>query len=508
MRRFILFAICCTCLFVATNQSYANVFAAHVDASDPLDISSSGTVTISYRLNEEADQGVMVKVIGPLENMPQVIRTLDATEVDSAQRPGAAKGANSVVWDGKTDSGADAYNGSYTFQVIAGDSGYSSWTDITPLQVANPTEPIEALQPYNVGGLVAIKDQNDPNFGKVLFNHTYDGTSINPGDDAEQPNQSGVYILNNDYTYFGDSRSTAFATGNASATYGTSTYSPWKIFAGEDGKLYQTDFNDSHESVWAGDTSWSTVTELLRQSDAVGVGGTENHGNNTGGAVVGTGASKVYYAIDEDLKLPGAADAFNVYRWDIGNTAAGYTAMPSLIIAGDDGALLSPGMVNNPDMLALPDGDLVVVGYRWANTELALFRWDVDTGAPVWQKTGTDIHGGALTSAEFADAVYDENTDRIYVINRYGDLFAIDPDDGSTIDIGSPDLSTGSGCRGFDIDAAGNFIVADYAVEHTYIWSPPSEANSFTTTAPINITVSGGEDKPESSQAEGWENYQ
>ena len=156
----------------------------------------------------------------------------------------------------------------------------------------------------------------------------------------------------------------------------------------------------------------------------------------------------------------------------------------------------------------LPNGNIIVLSNRWDPAGLAVACWDPVSATPVWQKVGNDFTNvPTFGSGYFFASTYDSFKDVVYVVRRYGTLYALDPDDGTELFGGDIDLGSGSGYMALATDAAGNVITSDYNTENTWIWSPADGPNSFETTGIEKISVSGGDDKPISTSADDWEAY-
>src|ERR1035438_8636312 len=88
-------------------SAHANVYATNIKINGGitnLSVQPGTNVSISYILNEPASAGVTVKVLSGATP----VRTISI-----ANGPGATRGTNTVVWDGKDNGGNNVVVGNY-----------------------------------------------------------------------------------------------------------------------------------------------------------------------------------------------------------------------------------------------------------------------------------------------------------------------------------------------------------------------------------------------------------
>ncbi len=119
-----------------------------------------------------------------------------------------------------------------------------------------------------------------------------------------------------------------FGTGGASA--------PYHVSIAPDDTVLVTDWSDASGNVIAMDPLLDTFTYVLKQytgTAASPVGANNNHGSISSAFIVGTGASRVLYTMDEDYQtdpVTGVATEWNsVWRYDIGSSPFPWTAAPN-----------------------------------------------------------------------------------------------------------------------------------------------------------------------------------
>ncbi|RKY56365.1 MAG: hypothetical protein DRP89_01480, partial [Candidatus Neomarinimicrobiota bacterium] len=121
MKKFVSVLFVLFLMVAFSNTVFANVYATDVQVSKTtIALAAADTTIISFRLNENADLGVDVKIYN---SSSVLVRTISLTT--------AEKGVNSVVWDGKDDSGDAVAEDNYSFEVTASDDGYTEWTKIS-----------------------------------------------------------------------------------------------------------------------------------------------------------------------------------------------------------------------------------------------------------------------------------------------------------------------------------------------------------------------------------------
>src|ERR1039457_883466 len=198
----------------------ANVYATNIKLNGGvtnLSIQPGTNVSISYILNEPASAGVTVKVLSGATP----VRTISI-----ASGPGTARGTNTVVWDGKDNSGNNVAVGNYSVSITAASTGYSGWT-ITSVDNNAGNYVWEAR------GIAVDRNPTSPYYGRVFVGNSYDnstnGTSPYFGDYV------GFQKLNADGSYADEGGL------STNAVWRGSYFSPWKIRVSDDDKVYVMD---------------------------------------------------------------------------------------------------------------------------------------------------------------------------------------------------------------------------------------------------------------------------
>src|SRR5437867_3369228 len=106
--------------------AHANVYATNLRLNGGITnftLSPTGTVSISYLLNEAATAGVKIEI----NNGATSIRIINLTNGS----PGTLRGTNVVVWDGKDGNSNAPSGGTYSISATPAAVGYNDWTQIS-----------------------------------------------------------------------------------------------------------------------------------------------------------------------------------------------------------------------------------------------------------------------------------------------------------------------------------------------------------------------------------------
>lgn len=123
-----------------------------------------------------------------------------------------------------------------------------------------------------------------------------------------------------------------------SPAYTESPASPMRVFVAEDGMLYVSDWSDNTPNIHIIDPANPTVETLVFGGNTVSGGiytnetGQQIHGSMSSCYVEGTGADRVLYTFDEDLKVGEQVHVMGLYRYDIGELATAWEAAPSAVV--------------------------------------------------------------------------------------------------------------------------------------------------------------------------------
>lgn len=463
-----IFPAACAAILVAcmSDSAQANVYAAELSATD-----QTTHFDIDFRLNEDADAGVTVRVY---DNTPALVKTIAAGNL--------LAGANTVQWDKTNDSSVAVPSGSYTFEVEAAAAGHTGWTKISD-DTTN-----EAIHFYSGKGIAINTDQTSPLFGRVYINE-------NAGDIANaavrDTTADGVFVLSNDLTDITSQGGVGYAGG---VTWDASTSSPAGLEIHE-GKLFISDWSDAHAGIWVMDETDLSAAATELWADAIGAGGVRNNGTDDYAgslwdfSILGSGATTALYAMDEDITV-GTGTAGSLLQYDIGTAVSGYNTVPTVVV---DESLISESFVGgtyNP----VPDGagGWWLNQYRFTQNAANACVVHVDSGGTVDFNSFNDLAGGATAQERMdqhygAGMVVDGNS--LYVSGyHYIAEFDISGGAAATAYVGDILPGVGNSCRDLEMDAAGNLYSMNNSDEFLYVLSPGG-ANSYTTSSPAGVTM-------------------
>ncbi len=427
-------------MFAFNSNIFANVYASEISINrTTFDASIGETATISFILNENADNGVGVEIYN---SSNVLVRTITITT--------GLKGLNSVEWDGKDESGTLLPNDSYSIKVTASDDGYTSWTKIS-------TDTMTVI--YSPKGIAINRNPNSPSFGVVYISNGTAGTSANAG---------AFYNQDGFYKYHASQDTIGFFDGGEDWTGSAS--SPWKLTIGPDDNLYVADFGRDLAFEFDQDISPNSRKIVINDDNK------ESGQYVAGIAVAGTGADRAIYTAD------GHYGSFTgIKKYDIGTN----DVMP----AGDTGYVVierPDGGFYQYDVEIGSDGSIYFDQYR-ANVGEArpLLKYPAYTSGPaftnadaIWDvpSTYTGAYGMALDEANNRVAFGDYYSGNVYVFNATtGEIM-------DTVD-------TGIKSRDIAFDAVGNLYNISSASEYWYVTSPPSGPNSYTTSALTPVVI-------------------
>jgi hypothetical protein len=256
-------------------SAHANVFASNAKINGGManvSVAQGASVNISYLLNEPASAGVTIKVLSGATT----VRTITL----AAGGPGTLRGLNTVVWDGKDNTGNNVPQGNYSVSITAASTGYAGWTVTTD-------DNNDGNYCYYSFGIAVDRNTNSPYYGRVFVGNSVDnstnGTSPYLGDYV------GIQKLNADGSYADEG---GFSTGGEAWRGGGSA--PWKIRVSDDEQVYVMDDYDLGD-VYRFDPLISTnsLLHVLRADN-------DGTATLTGMAVAGTGTNTVLWMTDNN----------------------------------------------------------------------------------------------------------------------------------------------------------------------------------------------------------------
>jgi hypothetical protein len=340
-----------------------------------------------------------------------------------------------------------------------------------------------------------------------------------------------VFEADGTYTRFADfgnlthPESLTLGTGTSQLWDTASSNSPRRVVFSEEesadvgaGIFYTGDFSDGDENIWRLNLDTNEVVRSYAPADrdpstATGAG---ILGNVHSLQVIGSGATRRIYALDEDIE--GAAEE-TLVRLDIGaaelfNGTLGTEVAPSANLGTwQKAATLAPftGPFNfGWDFHILADCTSLIGG-NTSTGNIAVFRLNsFEAGAgtsdfagatPVWESED-DANSATLEADDLYGLAVDENRGVVYCHMRDdagddGQVYELDLATGAIANSGNPIITitsaatTGVGDRGgVAVDAAGNICVVAADDGFLRIFSPPDGSNSFaTTTGELDFNV-------------------
>jgi hypothetical protein len=439
-----------------------NVYPTNLGQSTSfVDQDLNDTTTLSYLLNDDAT-GVTVEV---LNSSNAVVRTFNA----GAQ----AKGTHSVVWDAKDDSNNFLPVGDYTFRVNTTGAASGGWSGFSTDNVLNNFEIPR--------GVAVNKNPDSPYYGRVYVSNGRASATA-----GGRPMSDGVFMLNADMTDSGISGGTGPHTAGITTfpVSDTGGSGPFRLEVGPDDSLYITDWSDAHSDLWQTDPNVTSATQVLDSTGRDGSGLNATHGSIADVIVVGTGAGRTIYTIDEDF-----APAGSVLRYDIGMTST-FVGAPTGYLYEDT----ANEVINSQNSIALASD-----GTFWLSQDRAGSSTDTASSLIQFDSTGTILWESvpSLAANSLADPLrategmaYDPVNNLLALVSsRTGGVITIfDPDTKTVLDTFNFGSTTNTDVA---FDNAGNLYVGNRSAERVRLWGPPNgnvsgrdyAANAFSTSS-------------------------
>ncbi len=442
----------------------ANVFASGLKAVPANDGTS---FLISYTLNAPATSVAINIYQG--ETLVKTIEGIGLTKGENSQEINLA-----------------GLSGEYTWSVKAtGEAWGESETATLVIDKTNTTTLDGYMSPR---GITIDQDTESEFYGRVYVTETRNSTR-----------NVGIYVYD---AAFND------VTGQGNTSYGGNV--AWggssgctRIFLNKDGKIYLSDWSDSHPGVWRADAKDLTA-------DFVPVfGGTPNGDglrfNEDGVAISGSipscwvegeGENTVLYTFDEDY-INANGNVQGLYQFNIGNLEQPWAVAPSAVVYDNSDALHQNG-----NSVIIPQN-----GGWW----ISQTRWSEVAGIPslVYFKDGEILfNSGALdpiligSSYSAAICLFDEGTKMAVSSMNDIKVFSVAFDDA-----GVPSLtldydinpSLGQNCYSIAVDAAHNMYCAvdrlnASSTGNVGVFALPVAENACETPAPSaqKLVVAGG----------------
>jgi len=324
-------------------------------------------------------------------------------------------------------------------------------------------------------GVALNRNPASSSFGQIYVSNAIAGTA------SGRVMGDGLYAMRADQADFNGQGDAARTGGQDWAIPGSS--SPWRMQVAADNQVYVSDWSDLHPGVWRAPTDLSgNFSQVLANENQVASGLCTNHGSVPAVWVEGSGDNTKLYTLDEDY--PAAATAFgDIRRYDIGQNATPYTALPTTQTTDGPNILLN----SQADLVRDSDGSWWVAQRR--STESAgapsLTHWADGGSTPLFNSAvkglGLNTAFGSLDIIEVNSILGAEGMTRdLLIMGRRGTggVFVVDVTDPNnpfksmTIPVNIANIQDVS------FDAAGNVYVVGSALSSTggnnrmEIWSP------------------------------------
>ncbi len=454
-----------------TPSARANIYATDIRLNGGitnLTTQQSNSVTISYILNEPALLGVTINILSGNN-------TVRSITIPAGQN-GAARGTNTVVWDG-TDNATNAVGGgTYSVSITAATSGYTNWAQTSyDTNVGNYV--------WEGRGIAVDRNPASPYYGRVFVaNAGPNNPPVLPGD------QVGILKLNADGSPADESPTNWASTGGYA--WAGDLFSPWKIEVSADDYVYVGDFTSKGE-VYRWDPTISTNSQLhVLRTDNWGNGGNVNL---SGPAIFGTGTNTEIWMADD--RFPGFVVSLGLVRYRVTTNGTCATNDPGTVIVGTNG---TPGLDQAPFDVALDQNHNI---YTIQNTIVAgdasqrVFRFPAyqpaSNGAPPEVTASWAVGGGDDSYAGAYGITVDPTGTYVAVACR--GLF---PGSGNTKILyatnGAPVATLDAGQDDTDCawDAVGNvYYIANLASPPVWRTFSPPGTNQATTVALATVQV-------------------
>lgn len=381
--------------------------------------------------------------------------------------------------------------------------GTYSW-GISVTGAANTaTEPVKVSNDAEHLGFHALRGLTvDNSFESLFFGRIYatEGNETTAAATIRTTND-GVYIYNaalEDVTGQGNVAYTSGVTWGLSGT-SNSGASPFRLAVAPDGKVFITDWSDTHTGIWTLDPANPSADLRPVFGGTRGSRGlvSENnvdiHGSISHCYIEGTGAETKLYTFDEDLGLASGVSG-NLYRYDIGTLENPWVAAPSALIY-DDAA--NGNLQQNGNSTISPDGrgGWWICQYRAADSNPAIPSLIHYNGTSVDFVSATDAAGLLVDSYQGGMALNEEKTMMALTGSNAVRVFDVSFDG-----TGKPSLAlkysitTPYGANSFSValDRADNVYVGGNASVFS-VYALPKADNAFITPAPASqkITIGG-----------------
>ncbi len=433
---------------------YANVYASE------LDVISGAGLKLAFTLNTKAN-AVRIDV----KENAQTLRSIEAGSL--------LKGRHVLP----VDLG-DLPAGTYQWSVTTTSDPISE-----PVKFSNDQQ--QEMQFYSPRGVAVDNNFDSPFFGRIYASETSGGTVTN------RSTSDGIYILNAAF----EDITGQFQDGYKGGVSWTTASSPMRLCVAPDGKVYLTDWSDSHSGVWimdpadpAGSFTEVFAGNLRNSSGLASKSGVNVHGSISHCWVTGTGEDTKLFTFDEDYTDAVATNTGNLLQYNIGTLKSSWNKAPSAIVYND---ALNGNLQQNFNSCIAPDGR----GGWW----ISQYRQTDSQSVPCL------IHVNPAGSVDFNSGVtptlIGNSETGGMAVNQDGSILAMGCKNEVkvfrvTFNASAPSLSLlysiqpamGNIC-GISFDLAGNLYAISNVSERLAAWALPKPENTFTTPAPAGREI-------------------
>lgn len=273
--------------------------------------------------------------------------------------------------------------------------------------------------------------------------------------------------------------------------------SPFRPFVGEDGLVYISDWCDLNPNITIFDPQHPTnagIKVFAGTSDASGIvttnGGDQIHGSMSSCFVLGTGATRQLYTIDEDITV-NSTKVDNVYRYDIGLLSTQWNQSPSAIVYNNQAKNLINVESSTPCGKIYPSkhGGLWISVYRWSDASTSPVLFYQNSSGTISFKTGSlesVVNRGVFSfNSDESILALPYNTDiRIYRITWSNGT----PSLSSEYETITAGLGSSASCYDVALDYAENLFALKDG-EKAIIYALGKSTNSCTTPAASSRTI-------------------
>ena len=341
------------------------------------------------------------------------------------------------------------------------------------------------LQFYSPRGVAVDNSTESPFFGRIYASETVPGT-VGTG---TRTTKDGIYILNSALQDVTGQGNNSYAGG---VTWGAAS-SPMRLAVAPDGKVYLTDWSNTHPGVWIMDPAnpngnFKPVFSPDVNMEATGLSKNKTSGVNIFGSIshcwiTGTGAETKLFTFDQDYIDATATNTGNLLQYNIGTLETPWDSAPSAVVYND---AANGNLQQNFNSSIAPDGK----GGWW----ISQYRDTDAAGIP------SLIHVNTSGTVDFNSGKTPTLIGNSYMggmaVNYEGDRLAMGCRDEVKIFQVSGDIPSltllysikpamGTNTAGLSFDRAGNVYAISNSSERLGVWSLPKVDNMFRTPAPL-----------------------